>query len=117
MKEFLLILRGGEEGMADAAESPEKFQQQMVKWKNWMEGLGKQGKLIAGHPLAKEGKVISGGKKVVTDGPFVEGKEMVGGYLMIRAEGVPDAVLIAKNCPIFEYDGIVEIREVQAGPV
>ena len=117
MKEFLLILRGGEEGMSDAQKSPEKFQQQMLKWKNWMEGLGKQGKLIAGHPLAKEGTVISGGKKVVTDGPFVEGKEMVGGYLMIKANDVPDAVAIAKNCPIFEYDGIVEVREVQAGPV
>jgi hypothetical protein len=116
MKEFLLLFRGGEEGMAEAQQSPEKFQQQMVKWKNWMEGIGKQGKLIAGHPLAEEGKVIKEGGKVVTDGPFVEGKEMVGGFVMIRADGFPDAVAMAKNCPIFDYDGIVEVREVQAGP-
>jgi hypothetical protein len=55
--------------------------------------------------------VISGGKKVVTDGPFVEGKEIVGGYLMIKANDLPDAIEIAKNCPIFDYDGIVEVRE------
>ena len=102
--------------MADARQSPEKYQQQMVKWKTWMEGLGKQGKFIAGHPLAKEGSVIRGGKKVVTDGPFVEGKEIVGGYLMIKADDFPEAVAIAKNCPIFDYDGIVEVREVEAGP-
>lgn len=117
MKEFLLLFRGGEEGMAEAAQSPEKFQQQMVKWKAWMEGIGKQGKLIAGHPLADEGKVIRERGKVVTDGPYVEGKEMVGGYLMIRADGLQDAVAMAKDCPIFDYDGIVEVREVQAGPM
>ena len=79
--------------------------------------MGKQGKLIAGHPLAKEGSVIRGTKKVVTDGPFVEGKEMVGGFLMVKAADFPDAVQMAKNCPIFDYDGIVEVREVQASPV
>jgi hypothetical protein len=117
MTEFLLIIRGGEDGMSEAGKSPEQLQQGMMKWKTWMEGLVKRGKLIAGHPLAKEGSVISGGKKVVTDGPFVEGKEIVGGYLMIRADDFPDAVAIAKDCPIFEDDGIVEVREVKASPI
>jgi hypothetical protein len=114
MKEFLLLFRGGEEGMEASRQSPERFQQQMMKWKTWMESLGKQGKMIAGHPLAKNGSVIRGGKKVVTDGPFVEGKEIVGGYMTIKANDIPEAVEIAKNCPIFDYDGIVEVREVQA---
>jgi hypothetical protein len=116
MQEFLLIFRGGERGMEASRQSPEKFQQQMMKWKTWMESLGKQGKFIAGHPLAKGGSVIKGGNKVVTDGPFVEGKEIVGGYMMIKTTDFQDAVAVAKDCPIFDYDGIVEVREVQPGP-
>jgi len=99
--------------MAAAKSSPERYQKHMMKWKTWMENLGKQGKFIAGQPLAQGGSVISGGKKVVTDGPFVEGKEIVGGYLMIKARDLADAVELSKNCPIFEYDGIVEVREVE----
>jgi hypothetical protein len=113
MKEFLLLFRGGEEGMSRAKSSPERYQNHMMKWKSWMESLGKQGKFIGGQPLASGGSVISGGKKIVTDGPFVEGKEIVGGYLMIKANDLKDAVEISKNCPIFEYGGIVEVREVE----
>lgn len=117
MKEFLLLFRGGDEGMTAAKQSPEKFQQHMMKWKSWMESLGKQGKFIAGQPLAAGGSVITGGRRVVTDGPFVEGKEIVGGYLMIKAADLQEAVALSKNCPIFEYEGIVEVREVQQLPV
>jgi|WetSurMetagenome_2_1015567.scaffolds.fasta_scaffold03284_6 hypothetical protein len=113
MKEFLLLFRGGEEGMTAAQQSPEKFQQHMMKWKTWMESLGKQGKFIAGQPLSPEGSVITGTRRVVTDGPFVEGKEIVGGYLMMKATDLSDAIESSKNCPIFDYDGVVEVREVQ----
>jgi hypothetical protein len=113
MRQFLLLFRGGDEGMTAAQESPEKFQIHMMKWKTWMESLGKQGKFISGEPLAPGGSVITGSKRVVTDGPFVEGKEIVGGYLMLKAADLADAIESSKNCPIFEYDGIVEVREVQ----
>lgn len=113
MREFLLLFRGGEEGMNAAKQSPESFQQHMMKWKTWMEHLGTQGKFISGQPLAEGGSVITGTKKVVTDGPFVEGKEIVGGYFMIKANDLPEAVQISKDCPLLEYDGVVEIREVQ----
>jgi hypothetical protein len=59
---------------------------------------------------------FSGGEKVVNDGPFVEGKEIVGGYPVIKASDLPDAIEIAKNCPIFDCDGIVEVREVHQLP-
>ena len=113
MKDFLLLFRGGDEGMSAARQSPEGYQKHMMKWKTWMESLGKQGKFIGGQPLAGGGSVIKGAKKVVTDGPFVEGKEIVGGYLMIKAKDLSEATEISKNCPIFDYDGIVEVREVQ----
>ena len=113
MKEFLLLFRGGDDKRISAQQSPEKFQQHMRKWKSWMENLGKKGKFIAGQPLAREGSVIRGHTKVVTDGPFVEGKEMVGGYLMVKANDLREAVELSKDCPIFEYDGTVEVREVE----
>jgi hypothetical protein len=72
-----------------------------------------QGKFIAGQPLQNGGQVVAGIAKVITDGPFAEGKEIVGGYLIVRAADRPEAVEICKGCPIFEHGGIVEVRTIQ----
>lgn len=86
----------------------------MDKWMQWMGGLAAQGKLGGAQPLLPSGMQITGSKKVVTDGPFMEGKEMVGGYLLCKADTYEEAVEIAKGCPILDFDsGIVEVREVQ----
>ncbi|HTY57918.1 MAG TPA: YciI family protein [Bacteroidota bacterium] len=112
MKDFLLLFRGGND-MTAMRESPENYQQHLVKWKAWMEALGKQGKFLGGQPLSGEARVISGSKKVVTDGPYVEGKEIIGGYLLVRAADMKEAVRLSSDCPIFEADGIVEVREIR----
>ena len=86
----------------------------MQKWMQWMGDLTQQGKFIGAQPLDQTGKQVTGNKRVVTDGPFMEGKEMVGGYLMCKAGTYDEAVEIAKGCPILEFDdGIVEVREIQ----
>ncbi len=113
MKDFLLLFRGGETERDAQQKSPELWKAHVMKWKTWMESLGKQGKLISGKPLNKEGTVIRGKKKLVTDGPFAESKEIVGGYLMIKAKDLKEAVELSKGCPLFEHDGIVEVRELQ----
>ena len=111
MKEYLLLFRGGEG--AALQQSPEKWQAHMQKWMEWMNGLKDQGKLIGAQPLTAEGRVITGNKKIVSDGPFMEGKEMVGGYLACKADSFEEAVEISKGCPILEYDnGIVEVRKI-----
>jgi len=110
MAEYLLLFRGGD--AETARQSPEKWQAHMQKWTQWMGDLKAQGKLIGAQPLVTTGKVISGTKKVVTDGPYMEGKEMVGGYLACKADSYEEAVAIANNCPILEHDGIVEVREI-----
>src|SRR5580765_4300773 len=74
MKEFLFLFRGGDAGRLNDQQSPEQWQQHMMKWKTWMESLTKQGTMTGGQPLTKEGKVLTGSKKKLTDGPFVEGK-------------------------------------------
>jgi len=112
MKEFLLLFRGGND-MTAMRESPESYQQHLVKWKAWMEALGKQGEFIGGQPLSGEASVITGSDRVVTDGPYVEGKEIVGGYLLVRADDMHEALRLSSDCPIFEADGVVEVRGIQ----
>ena len=109
MKEYLFLFRGGEMDLP-----PADGQAHMQRWMEWMGDLGKQGKFVGAQPLNKNGKQVTGSKKMVTDGPFMEGKEMVGSYLICKANSLEEAVEISKGCPILEYEsGIVEVREIQ----
>lgn len=107
MKQYLYLFRGGE-----FPESPEKMQAHMEKWGQWMQGLGQDGTLVDGLPLDKTGKVVEKAGEIITDGPFAEGKEVVGGYLIVKSNNLDHAVEISKGCPIFEYKGTVEVREI-----
>jgi hypothetical protein len=112
MKEYLLLFRGGDAHMGNL--SPEDMQAHMQKWMQWMSKLNEQEKFAGAQPLINTGKVITGTKKVITDGPFMEGKEMVGGYLICKANSYDEAVEISKECPILVFDdGTVEVREIQ----
>jgi len=112
MKEYLLLFRGGDG--KNLKQSPEKWQAHMQKWMQWMGDLTEQGKFIGAQPLGETGKHVTGNKKIVSDGPFMEGKEMIGGYMMCKAASYDSAVEIAKGCPILEFeDGVVEVREIQ----
>jgi hypothetical protein len=109
MKQYLLLLRGG---LNFTAATEEQVQEAMTRWKAWMEQLGQQGKMIPGHRLTSKGKVLTGKRKEMTDGPYTEGKEIVGGYMILLANSLDEATEIANDCPIFYYDGIVEVREI-----
>lgn len=108
MSEYLFLYRGGER-----PASPQEGQQIMQKWVAWMEGLGAKGHMKdRGHPLEQSGKVVKGPQKVVTDGPFAEAKDLVGGYTLIEAKDLAQAVELSKGCPIFERGGSVEVRPI-----
>ena len=108
MSEFLFLYRGG-----DSGRSPEAMQQSMQKWMNWMKDLGAKGHIKdQGHPLERTGKLVKGQKKVVTDGPYAETKDIVGGYTLIEARDLEEATELSKGCPIFEADGQVEVRPI-----
>jgi hypothetical protein len=108
MSEFLYLYRGG-----DRAPAPSEAQQQMQKWMNWLKDLTQKGHVKdAGHPLDRTGKLVSGKDKRVTDGPFTEVKDVVGGYTLIEAGDISQAVELSRGCPIFEYGGAVEVRPV-----
>ena len=108
MSEFVYLYRG-----SDAVRSPERMQQVMQKWLAWMKDLGDKGHLKDfGHPLERAGKLVKGIDKTVTDGPYAETKDVVGGYSLIEASDIDQAVELSKGCPIFETGGLVEVRPV-----
>ena len=111
MKEYLLLFRGGDSA---AQQSPEGFQQHMQRWMAWMGELSSKGKFVGAQPLTNTGRQLKGTGRLLSDGPFMEGKEMVGGYLICKAADYNEAVELSKDCPVLEFsDGIVEIREIQ----
>lgn len=84
-----------------------------LAWQNWVEELRKKEIYNGGERLARnEATVIKGRAKLITDGPYIESKEAVGGYISIKADSLQQAIEIAKECPIFNFDGNVEVREV-----
>jgi hypothetical protein len=108
MSEYLFLYRGGETG-----RSPERAQQMMQKWMTWLKDLGAKGHIKdQGQPLERAGKIVKGKQKTVTDGPFAEAKDVVGGYTLIEARDLDQAVELSKGCPIFEVEGAVEVRPV-----
>ena len=110
MAKYLYLFRGGDEKMAEA--SPEETQEHMQKWEGWTQDLAQRGKLVDGLPLARPGKVVQKSGEVIHDGPFAEGTEVVGGYMIINADSFEEAVEISKECPIYENDGTTEVREI-----
>ena len=108
MEKYMFIFFGG-----DASHlSPEAQQAHMQKWFEWIEKLTSEKRYVGGEALLPGGKTVKGPKKVVTDGPFTESKELVGGYFVVLAKNLDEAVEIAKACPDYDLNGTVEVREV-----
>lgn len=93
--------------------SAEQMQAGMQKWFAWIEKLRKQDRYVSGEPLLPEGKLIKGAKKIITDGPFAESKELVSGYFVVNANDIEEATKIAMDCPILDVDGSVIVRPVR----
>jgi len=109
MKDFMFIFRGASEQYDFSAE---QMQQHMQKWFAWVDDLKAKNIYTSGEPLLPEGKTVKGAKALVTDGPFAESKELVGGFFLIKAASLDEATEIAKGCPDLPLNGSVEIREV-----
>ena len=112
MEKFMLLFRGGIHHAYNANESKEGMEH-MQEWMNWMGGLHQKGTLISADPLLPTGKEIIGEAKKVSDNPYISQGEQVGGYVIVNANDLDEAVEIAKGCPIFKEDGKVEVRPIQ----
>lgn len=108
--EYLLLFRG--DNWYDRV-SPEELKNIMDQAKAWFERLSAEGKVKGAQPLKREGRLITGkGGRFVSDGPFAESKEAIGGYLLIVANSLDEAVAIAQSFPSLEYGAQIEVRPV-----
>lgn len=108
MAKFLFVYRNSSEQPAEAP-SPEQMQAAMAEWGKWFQKIG-AAVVDGGDGLMPNGKVIKEG--AVTDGPFIEAKELVGGYSIIQAESYDEATELAQGCPVIANGGTVEIRQL-----
>jgi hypothetical protein len=106
--EYLVLCRGIS---WDQSRTQEDKQNAMDQFYAWFERLVKEGKISGAHRLAPEGKVIAG-RTALTDGPFAESKEAIGGIWFIHANSLEEAVEIAKGDPTLEYGHTIEVRPV-----
>ncbi len=113
MSQFLYLYRMTESARNEAMGSPERAQQNMQRWMAWMRELDAKGHLKdRGQPLERTGKVVRGERKTVTDGPYTEAKDLVGGFTVVEAADIDQAVELSRGCPILEGGGSVEVRPV-----
>lgn len=91
--------------------SPEQMQAMVKQWQDWIGGIAAQGKFVATNALGSIGKTVQS-DGIVTDGPYAEIKEVVGGYIIVKADNLEDAVKLSDGCPTLARDGgKVEVRD------
>ena len=118
MSEFVYLFRIGAAEQRQAMGTPEHAQQSMQLWLAWMHELEAKGHLAnRGLPLERAGKVVRGKERQITDGPYVEIKDMVAGFIVIEARDLAQAVELSSGCPMLEGGGSVEIRPVMSLPL
>lgn len=99
MDEFMLLMKGDDSQDA----SPEEMQQRMQDYMKWMQDMSSNGSYTSGQPLMPTGHHLLNKDEVLTDGPFLEPKEIIGGYIIVRANDLNHATEIAKTCPLIEH--------------
>jgi len=111
MKTFIMILHDA--GFPDDI-SPEQIQAIIQRYVAWREKIQRNGRKVQGHKLTDgQGRVMRGaGQTKVTDGPYAEAREVIGGLFILEANTYEEVVELSKDCPHLEF-GTIEIREVE----
>ena len=113
MDEFVLIMRH-EDGKKVA--SPEQMQMWMKQTMDWIGGIAAQNKFSSGTGLPFEDARVVRPSHVVTNGPFGEIRETIGGFIIVKADSIDEAVAFAKGCPVLQGEGnSVEVRKIAKG--
>ena len=112
--QFLLLFRHSQEG---PDPTPAEMEQIMGKWMAWLKGMGARGQMVGANRLQETGCVLRGPGAEMSDGPFAEAKEIVGGYVLVNAPDLAAATAIARGCPgLAMSTTIVEVRPVEPLP-
>jgi hypothetical protein len=113
MADFVFLYRNSEADAREYMGTPEAAQNSMKAWMAWLGDLEKKGHLKSrGEPLERTGKVMTGPKKQVIDGPYAELKDIVSGFSLISAKDEAEAIELARGCPVLRGSGSVEVRPV-----
>ena len=110
MEEYALIMRH-EDGAKVA--SPEQMQVWMKQTMDWIGGIAAQNKFVSGTGLLFDDARVVKSDKVVTNGPFGEIKETIGGFIVVKADSIEEAVEFAKGAPVLQGEGnTMEVRKI-----
>ena len=110
MNEFVLIMRH-EDGKKIA--SPEQMQEWMKQTMDWIGSIAAQNKFVSGTGLPFDDARVVNSDKTVTNGPFGDIKETIGGFITVKAETIEEAVEFAKGCPVLQGEGnSMEVRQI-----
>jgi hypothetical protein len=109
MTEFMMIFRN--DYNPSFKPSPEQMQASIKQWQDWIGGIAAQGKFLSTNRLGFEGKTLKP-NNVIADGPYAEVKEIVGGYILVKANSIDEAMKLAEGCPILNIGGHIEVRNV-----
>jgi hypothetical protein len=113
MEEYALIMRH-EDG--SKLVSPEQMQAWMKQTMDWIGGIAAQNKFVSGTGLLFDDARVVKSDKVVTNGPFGEIKETIGGFIIVKADSADEAAEFAKGCPVLQGEGnTMEVRKIAKG--
>ena len=116
MNQYILMLHHDPKTFRAEEIEPQQLQEIFNRYRAWRDRMTAEGRIAGGNKLDDAtGRVMrrNGDSDVhVTDGPFAEAKEIIGGFFVIKAEDYDDAVRIAEGCPHLQY-GTIEIRLIE----
>ena len=110
MKEFMLLFRSEPNPEQPSAE---EMHDAIKMWQDWIGGIAAQGKFVATNALEHGGKVVNHAG-VITDGPYAETKEIINGYIIVKADTFEEAIKLGEGCPVYAVGGKVEVRPVMS---
>jgi len=113
MNEYMMIFRN--EYNPEFNPSPEQMQANIKQWQDWIGGIAAQKKFVETNRLGFQGKTLHA-DKTITDGPYAEVKEIIGGYIIITSDDLASALALAEGCPILNIGGSVEVRDIMVLP-
>lgn len=112
LRDYLVLFREPDGRMDKHAD--DEIKKHRENWNNWFSTWGKKGNLAGGSALTLNGCVIKGGGDHVINDIYKNGTEIVGGYVLLKARDLNEAVEIMRGCPVYEFGGYAEIRELQS---
>ncbi len=108
--QFMLIVRFKADFVPPSADAVQK---NIKAWQAYMGDLGKNGKIAGGYRPGNGGETISGTTQTTKAGPYVANDELLSSVIIINAKDMDEARAIAKKCPVFDFNGSIEIRPIQ----